>query len=227
MGTSTSYRSPAKPRWQAFVAALSSGTSIDRIRSEMFNAGDEWEEALAAPAVASFVDSLVTLYGDFPERVAGKERPDDAVMSLISDAKQASHDVGFSAAFAVAERAFARLLLSIIEGVGDSPDIGAIVERWRIHRGADSREIVVSYAGELFAQYARHVVDREAGRLARRDLQVDMSSVIAIALAGRAQEIGRRTAADLFHFEAPLGEVWASLVAEGFSRGRALPRTTR
>ncbi len=69
MGTSTSYRAPPTPRWNAFIAALTSGAPLDRLRSELFNAGNEWELALAAPAIASYAITVNELYEGFPSRL--------------------------------------------------------------------------------------------------------------------------------------------------------------
>lgn len=48
MGTSTSFRAPSVPRWQAFTTALQLGLALERVQSELFNAGREWEDALCA-----------------------------------------------------------------------------------------------------------------------------------------------------------------------------------
>src|SRR5687767_6558413 len=43
VGTSSSFRAPERPRWSAFIAALVSEAPIERIRSELFNAGSDWQ----------------------------------------------------------------------------------------------------------------------------------------------------------------------------------------
>ena len=59
MGTSASFRAPATPRWQAFTTALQTGQPLERVQSELFNAGAEWERELGAPAVAAYAVALL------------------------------------------------------------------------------------------------------------------------------------------------------------------------
>lgn len=133
MGTSTSYRAPQRSRWSAFVAALTSSVPMDRLRSELFNAGSEWEAELAAPAIGTFAEILVQLHGELPDRLAQVARADIALDQVVVEARHASAQTGPSAANALAERAFARLLLATVDGVADMPE--AAGARWEAARG--------------------------------------------------------------------------------------------
>jgi hypothetical protein len=224
MGTSSSYRAPAKPRWNAFLAALTSGAPLERVRSELFNAGNEWEEALAGPAVASFATTLVALYDDFPGRIAATDRPDLVVMGLVAEAKAASADAGFTPALAVAERAFLRLIISTVDGLLPTPGEPsvALAERWREARGSTPAGLVAEFVGELVGQLAKHVVDREAGRLATTGAGIH-SNQLAAKLAAAATEVGRSAAAEHLAGQALTTDTWPALVHRAFDEGRAIP----
>jgi hypothetical protein len=226
MGTSSSFRAPPKPRWQAFIAALLGESSLDRTRSELFNAGDQWEEALAATAIASYANSALLLYEAVPLRVEGRERPADEVSTLVADARGTSFTAGFSPAQAVAERAFARVILATIDGI---PDDGlgagdAAASSWVENRGREPGDLLVRYVGELFDQFARHVTDREAGRLAHRERGAAATARLTEALAQRAAAIGRSSAASTYSTEIAIDAVWEAIVAKAFTEGRGLPR---
>lgn len=221
MGTSSSFRAPERPRWSAFIAALVSDASIERVRSELFNAGSDWQAELGAPAVASFAEALARLHAELPERLAQSDRADAALGIVIAEARHASMEAGFSAASALAERAFARLLLSTAQGAVDDP--AAVSARWEAARGSVS-ELVAEYAGEVLGQYARHVTDREAGRLVGERVGADASAHLSDDLADRASSIGTSVAADVLSGRADVFAAWATVVDRAFEVGRALPQ---
>jgi hypothetical protein len=221
MGTSSSFRAPAQPRWSAFIAALTSQAPIDRVRSELFNAGSEWQAELAAPAIARFAEAIVRLHAELPDRLAQTERADVALGALIAEARDASMQAGFSAASALAERAFARLLISTVQGVAHAPE--AAGARWEAARGSAS-ELVGRYIGELFAQYARHVTDREAGRLAVQSFGAEASARLSDRVAEQATSIAVGVATDVLQGRADISSVWADVISRIFELGRRLPR---
>lgn len=221
MGTSSSFRAPERPRWNAFIAALISEAPIERIRSELFNAGSDWQSELAAPAVVSFPQALARLHSELPERLAQTDRADATLGAVIAEARHASMDAGFSAASALAERAFARLLLGTVEGATDDP--AAVSTRWKAGRGT-ATELVAKYVGEVLGQYARHVTDREAGRLVRENLSAAVSARLSDDLAERASSIGRSVAVDVLRGVGDLSATWSDVIDRAFEVGRSLPR---
>lgn len=220
MGTSASYRSPATPRWSAFVSALSSDEPLDRVRSELFNAGSEWRDALQQPAIASFASTVESLFGEFADRLRSADSTNAAVRQVVAEARAASHEVGFSAATPVAERALARLLLTGLAGASTPTEAA---ERWVANRGATANEAVTRYLGEVLAQFARHVVDREAGRLAERNVGAEASSAITSELATSALRLASSAATRPADAGDRVAQRWGQLVSAAFEAGSALP----
>jgi len=222
MGTSASYRAPARPRWQAFVAALTQGAPVDRVRSELFNAGaDEWQSEISTSAVATFAEAVARLYDDMPRRLLQGDRADVVLADIVAETRHASGQAGFSAASAIAERAFARLLLSTAQGAAD--DAVATSARWTAARGDAPGELVARYVGEVLGQYARHVSDREAGTLAARQIGSAASAQLTESLADRASSIGASTAAEALRGVGDVSSAWASVVTLVFEAGRQIP----
>lgn len=223
MGTSASYRSPTTPRWSAFVSALVGDEALDRVRSELFNAGNEWRDALAAPAIASFASTVEGLFGGLVERLESAASPTIVVGQVLADARAASHEAGFSPAAPVAERALARLLLS---GLGGASTPAGAAEQWVANRGGSANEAVARYLGEVLAQFTRHVVDREAGRLAERNVGAAASASLSVELAGRARALA--LVADGIGDPADrVATRWSQLVSAAFEAGGALPGRAR
>ncbi|MBI4935941.1 MAG: hypothetical protein HY828_18825 [Actinobacteria bacterium] len=202
------------------MSALIGGAPLDRVRSELFNAGNDWQIELSSAAVASFASTVERLYDEMPARLAESTSATAAVGSALSEARAASHEVGFSAALPVAERALARLVLSTLGGA-ENPI--AATEQWLANRGATSSEAVARYLGEVLGQYARHVVDREAGRLAERSIGAATSAALSTELAAGARQL-----ASAAYSPAAVGEQlsarWSQLVSAAFEAGAALPR---
>lgn len=222
MGTSASYRAPDRPRWHAFIAALTSDASVDRVRSELFNAGVEWREAIASPAIAIFAERVGRLHAELPDRLAEADRVDTALGNVIAEARQASMRAGSSPAHAIAERAFARLLVGTLGGVAD--DAGGAAESWKDGRGSSPMELVAKYFGEVLGQYARHVTDREAGRLVGQGYGAEASAQFTEGLAEQATAVGTTVARDVLYEAVDFSSEWPALVGRAFEVGRALPR---
>jgi hypothetical protein len=219
MGTSTSYRAPSTPRWSAFVASLAGDAPLDRVRSELFNAGNEWQDALASAAVASFAGAVERLFGEMPQRLRTAESPTVAVSVALAEARAASHEAGFSPATPVAERALARLLLGTLAGA-EAPSVAA--DTWIANRGPDTHVAVGRYLGEVLRQYAQHVTEREAGRLAERGVGASATATLARDLATSAESISALVATTGGPEES--GDVrWQRWVAAAFESGRAIP----
>ncbi len=226
MGTSQSYRSPNTARWAGFVAAVTGGAEPDRVRSELFNAGNEWEEALSGAAIQSYASSMAVLHGEMGDRLARGERPELVVGEVVAEARRASGDAGFSPAAPIADRAFTRLILSTLGGVTDlaGSELGP-AERWEAARGSEPSALVSRFVGEVLGQFARHVADREAGRDGPARRGASSTAAMADQLASGAASVGEaaaRTAADGTSLDG-----WSSLIAQAFETGRRLPRGGR
>ena len=192
------------------------------MRSELFDAGSEWQNELAAPAIATFADAVTRLHAELPDRLAQGERADVTLGAVIAEARHASMQAGFSAASALAERAFASLLLATMRGVAGAPE--AVGPRWEASRGTAS-ELVGKYVGETLGQYARHVTDREAGRLVGDRFGAEASAQLSNSLAAEASSIGAAAASDVLQGSSDVLPVWADVVARAFEVGRTLPRS--
>jgi hypothetical protein len=226
MGTSTSFRAPPVPRWQAFTTALREGLPLERVHSELFNAGAEWEDTLATPAVAAFAVALAQAGEVLPDRLATVDRPEHVLRAYVAEARAASLREGGTPALALAERAFAALLTR--EAAAQSPLSTQSSEAAAAHLGsalAQPGAAVVAYLGELLGQYARHVVSRETGGLTESPAGVGVAETrrTARSLAARAEELGHGIPAPRGDPDA-VREGWAGLVHEAFHRGRQLPR---
>jgi len=225
VGTSTSFRSPPVTRWRAFTAALTSGASIERVRSELFNAGNEWENALASDAVAAYAAILFDLYSSLPDQLRAGDRPEGVLQAVASAAKTDRQVETGSAAEAMAERAFI-LLLMRTSGGGDSLSqltSSEAAQQFVAQRGSPDR-FVSEYLGELLGQYARHATAREAGRITEAVPGAKISDTRRLTreVAKAAAEVGSQV--DFDSVTGPsIRSNWPALVAEAFAKGRQLP----
>jgi hypothetical protein len=221
VGTSTSFRAPPVPRWQAFTTALQLGVPLERVRSEMFNAGDEWQAALARPALAELAVAAQTAGEVLRERVGAGAALDEALRGYAAESRARAEAAGASEALALGERALRAWLVraSSAESVA-TQDPAVAVERVR---SAGPETAVAGYLGELLGQYARHVTAREIGRLTESEGgSVRQAREVTRKLASLAAGVGAEStglAADA----ATLRDQWARLVADAFARGRRLP----
>jgi hypothetical protein len=229
MGTSTSFRAPSVPRWQAFTTALQLGLPLERVQSELFNAGRDWEDALCAPAVAAFAAAIIDAHATLPERLFASERPEYAIQHAVGEARAASEAEPASAASALAERAFVAVITRA--AAGDASLAAAApadaAARFAAARGAPA-DLVSGYVGELLGQYARHVTAREVGRLTEGEhgLSISQTRTLTRNLAVAADEIGRAGRVGAGNANAVRAS-WEGLVREAFSRGRRLPEPRR
>jgi hypothetical protein len=226
VGTSISFRAPNVPRWQAFTTALVTDQPLERVRAELFNAGVEWETALATPAVAAFAAALAEAQDVLPQLVAQAERPERAIQEYVADTRSASTDEGGTPALAVAERAFAALLTRTASHGESLTTLDSESAAAHLERGlANPQATVVAYLGEILGQYARHVVAREAGRLteeesAARGAAETRKTIRAVATS--AEEVARGVTLPHGDTET-FRERWSALVADAFREGRRLP----
>lgn len=225
MGTSTSYRAPAVPRWQAFVVALQQGLPLERVRSEMFNAGQEWEEALSAAGVATFAAAIANAWEDLPKRLEAGGQPESVILSLASEARRASGADEPTVGLALAERALTALLTK--HAAGDQPlasrTADSAAEEFTRTRGAP-QQLVTAYVGELLSQFTKHVAFREAGTLTEGETPIGIgeSRRLIRQLAGSA-ETAAHELPDPGASPAEVRDRWRSLIRKAFERGRELP----
>jgi hypothetical protein len=225
MGTSTSFRAPPVPRWQAFTTALETGMPLERVRSELFNAGSEWEKELATPAVAAFAVAVVQAGNVLPERLAVADRPEHVLREYVTEARTASQLEGGTPALALAERAFAALLTR--RAAAEDSLATQSSEAAATHLNAALAEpgaAVVAYLGELLAQYTRHVVSRETGRLTEGPTGIGVGAARQTArrLAAQAEQLSQGLPPPRGEPDA-VREGWPGLVREAFREGRRLP----
>jgi hypothetical protein len=226
VGTSRSFRAPATPRWQAFVAALV-GESADRTRSELFNAAQDWLDALSSPSVASYAQSLGELFESLPGRLVASERPATVVAEAIAEARAKSRDSGLSSADVFAERAFASVVLETIGGAtGLGRDAaGEAATRWAEARGESSEELVGNFAGAVFRQFASHFADREAGTLVEAGQSAISTARSTADLSDRVAEVVASVWRQVRVGVAEPTREWSSAVAETVRRGAVLPES--
>jgi hypothetical protein len=222
MGTSTSYRAPNRPKWNAFNAALSGEEEPRRVASEMFNAGEEWELALSSPAIAVFAEAAAGLPDALVTRLREGEVPAAVVRGIADDTTAASLDAGFSPALAMAQRSFVRLLLGILGGI---PDEGTQLDRSSVDRDTRPGALSADYLSELTVQFARHAIDRESGRLAARQANWTSGSqqLLADRVSGVAGTMAHSVALESFGVSVPTSSSWSAAVRRVFEIGRQLP----
>lgn len=227
MGTSTSFRAPPTPRWQAFVAALESGAPTDRLCSELFNAGIDWAESLGQPATSSFAVTLVEAFSSLPDRLLASDRVELALSEFVNEARAASFQAGFTPALGLAERAFTAVVIKVVSGGGEIDQLTpqAAAASWTHSRGDQPGALVSLYLGELAGQFARHAVTREAGRLLKTEepQKVSVTRSLAEELASSAMAMAQQIEVRAESTDT-LREEWADQVSAVFDRGRQLPR---
>lgn len=224
MGTSSSFRSPKTPRWDVFNRALDHQLPLERLRVTLFLAGEaEWRQALDAPALANFAEVLVDAHGSMSTRLAHAEHPASVIAAVVTEARSALFDEAYSPALPVAERALRVVLVQTAQGSVPLADASGeqAAQAWERNRG-DADALVGRYIGELFGQWAAHVMARDTARLVDpdrgrsstdvRDLMRTVSQDVA-DLAGSVSADAPAT---------DIGSYWQSLVGSIFDRGRAL-----
>lgn len=226
MGTSTSFRAPPVPRWQAFTTALQQGIPLERVRSELFNAGRDWEAAIASPAIATFATAFVEAGDVLPDQLAHVDRPERALRAYVAATRAASAELGGTPARPLAERALTALLIRGAAGKESLATKSAKNAAQQLRMFLSARDAAVaSYLGELLGHYARHVAAREIGRLTEGPEPVSVATaretVRRLALEAERVGLSTRTAAE---GASEVREAWPSLVHAAFRRGRELPR---
>lgn len=227
MGTSSSYGSPRVPRWNAFNRALDNQFPVERLRITLFLAGETgWRAALDAPALATFAEALVEAHATLGDRLAVADRPAAVIAEVVSDARAALFDEAYSSALPVAERALRAVLLERAQGaapVADSTGQEA-AEAWKRSRG-DPSTLVQRYMGELFGQWAAHVMARDTARLIGHEPGRSNAEIRELSqnVRDRVAELAGAVSAGIQ--PADIGASWQRLVGAIFDRGREAERS--
>lgn len=168
---------------------------------------------------------LLDLYDSLPNQLSAGDRPEGVLQAVTSAAKTDRKVETGSAAEAMAERAFIRLLMRTAGG-GESlsqlsPDQAAT--KFLAQRGTPNR-FVSEYLAELLGQYARHATAREAGRITEtvRGAKISDTRRLTREVAEAAAEIGSQVEVGRATGLAVRRD-WASLVSRAFVIGRQLP----
>jgi hypothetical protein len=220
MGTSSSYRSPNTPRWRVFNRALDEQLPLERLRVQLFLAGEsDWRQALDAPALATFAETLLEAHATLGERLAGADRPAPVLAAVVSSARNTLFDEDYTAALPVAERALRIVLIDTAQGdkpVADATGAEA-AEAWTRNRG-DASTLLGRYVSELFGQWAAHVASRDTARLVGLEGGPSIGDVRALAdrLSNAAAAVAGTV--PVSRPEA-IGEHWQSLIAAVFAAG--------
>lgn len=229
MGTSTSYRAPSVPRWQAFVVAFQQRLPLERVRSELFNAGDEWENALAAAGVGEFAAAIVQAWETLPNRLQEQERPEVAILALATEARNAAAHEEPTAALALAERAFTATLTHTASGdeaLSARTSESAAAEFTRAR--AAPQHLVGAYLQELLGQYARHVAARETGTLTEGSTPMRVGEIRPLIRdLAKSAEAAVEGVSDPGNTPDEVKTRWANLVRDAFAHGRALPEASQ
>ena len=225
MGTSVSFRSPNTPRWQALRGSLETSESLERIRSELFNAGESWADEFADAAIAPFLRALLRAYDTMADAVSGVERPEWAILSIVREARSESIAAGAPASLAIAERALMRTLVDAMRG--NSPlsasSAGEAASAWQANRGASAAGLAQRYLAEVVQQFALHAVSREAAAVFRRTGDAGASRELAQSVGETAAEAARSARFEDGELREEPARAWAAAVRAVFSVGQRLP----
>lgn len=217
MGTSSSYRSPATPRWRPVRVGLENGMSPERLRSEVFNAGSAWSEQFGSSAVAAFVVALNEAFERMPSLLRAAERPELAVSAIANEARSRAlgETSGELAAVALAERALLQTLTDVARGTGTLADISGetSARAWEANRGDRPSDLIRPFLGRVLAQFAEHVISRDIGSAAGQAIFTSrqVRAITAAVAANAAAIAGTITIGD-----GPASEVWSDTVRRAF-----------
>jgi hypothetical protein len=229
MGTSTSYRSPPTPRWKAVQASYRTSASLERTTSELFNAADAegWQSILQGGATRLYAREILALHDGLPAQFQEAETAARGAQAIIDDARiRALDQFGGDAGVAIAERAFARLLIAMLQtDIPLAQASGAEAARaWSRLRPSSGGPLVARYLSEVLRQLVLH--------LANRDLPAHVGTTYTSAAEARvlSRRLAERAASLVADDEFPridgdeavIEDTWPEAVARAFSRGRSL-----
>jgi hypothetical protein len=225
MGTSVSFRSPNTPRWQAFRSSVEASESLERVRSELFNAGQSWAEEFASDAIGPFVRGLIRAYDTLGDSLERAERPERALLPIVREARLEAVAAGAPASLAIAERALMQTLVMTMRRTvplseTSSADAAAA---WQAKRGHSAAALAQRYLTEVIRQFALHAVSREAAAVFRRAADSQASREFTSSVGDSAAEVASFARFDDYELRQSPARAWANAVRSVFSAGRQLP----
>jgi hypothetical protein len=226
VGTSVSFRSPNTPRWRALRGSLETSDSLERIRSELFNAGESWGEEFANEAIAPFVRGLIRAYDTLGDALGQAERPERAVLPIVREARLEAVAAGAPASLAIAERALMQTLVMTMRREVPLAETSAAdaAEAWRANRGRSAAALAQRYLTEVVRQFALHAVSRDAAAVFRRTADARASREFTRSVGESAAAVASSAHFDDRELRQAPARAWESAVRAVFSAGRQLPR---
>lgn len=227
MGTSVSFRSPNTPRWQALRGSLEKSESLERIRSELFNAGESWSEEFANDAITPFVRGLVRAYDTLGDALRVAERPEHALLPIVRKARLEAVAEGAPASLPIAERALMQTLVGAMRRnvpLAETSSVQA-ADAWQQNRGRSAAVLAQHYLTEVVRQFALHAVSRDAAAVFRRTKDAGASREFARDVAAAAAAVARSAHFDDRELRRTPAQAWGAAVRAVFSAGRDLPRS--
>jgi hypothetical protein len=225
MGTSNSFRSPQTPRWRIFNRALDVSLPLERVSVQLFLAGEsEWRPALDNPALAAFAEALQDAHSGLSERLAVADQPAPVITAVVSQARQALFDEGFSVALPVAERALRAVLVQTLQGGRPLAEAsgGQAAEEWERNRGTPG-ELIRRFLGEMFGQWAAHVAARDTARLVNLEgHDTETSRELSAGLSKYVREVAEGAIPAAHLATSDIGDAWQEIIAAVFEAGRKL-----
>jgi hypothetical protein len=225
VGTSVSFRSPNTPRWQALRGSLETSESLERIRSELFNAGESWSQEFADDAITPFVRGVVRAFDSLGEALTQAERPERALLPIVREARFAAIAAGAPASVAIAERALIQTLVMAMRR--DAPlaetTSAEAAEAWRENRGLSAAALAQRYLTEVVRQFALHAVSRDAAAVFRRMEDAGALREFARSVGETAAAVADSATFDDYELRQSPARAWRNAVQTVFRAGRELP----
>jgi hypothetical protein len=194
---------------------------LERIRAELFNAGESWVDALTAPGMARFVGAVVAAHAELETSLAQATDTGQALHDWAARARQEAVAQGSPVGAAIGERALVSTLLRTITTSSPLADLRGerAAQAWRETRG-EPATLAQRYLGAVLEQFTRHVVARDMGRLVAEGRSSRDTRELTRKLGRAARDVADALPAR----EATSADAWASYVREAFEHGRTLPR---
>ncbi len=226
MGTSSSFRSPDSPRWNVLNRALDNQLPLERLRATLFLAGEaEWRDALRAPALATFAETLIEAHGALEERLVRADNPSAVIAAVLGEARSALFEHAYSPALPVAERALRFVLVQAVQQPVPLADATSeqAATAWQHNRGEPS-DLFRRYVAAVFGQWSAHVLARDTARLCGPGTDRSAADVRQFTeeVSNHIAELAGSVTADLPVSD--LGSHWSDVVSTVFDHGRRLER---
>lgn len=231
MGTSTSYRSPPTPRWNAVLASYRANLGVARITSELFNAAtvEGWLAHFQDGPLLHYARTVESLYHDLPGRLRFADTGSVGLHSIVDATRsEALAEFGGDLSLAIGDRAFARVLMRQVEagGLQATTPIGEVSNSWIKNRPSKPASLVRQFLSEVLREFVLHVTIRDLPSLIgqafdnpseARGLSRELADKAATLVTD--EDFVDRMASDP---SSPAWLVWTEVMDQAFHRGRAL-----